>query len=220
MTNQSETAWETNSGQLMPPQTVQLISSGTIFSGEILELSCATCVLVKPYPDSVFTGFGATDLYEVFDLDFSAPGLQPPGWNVVIQQMVSAPWTLSFQQPIRNGADWRVPGAVTLNSVQASPTTIELTYVIQPMQPLLTIGGICPGNSAPFAPGPGVISNNPLSVTIPAGQTQVNLAPRFEGLGGGAAYNVQVIAWQPSITVDGQEIINPQSAYCITVPGS
>lgn len=156
----------------------------------------------------------------MFDLDFSAPGIQPPGWNVIQQRTVAAPWTLSFQQPIAKGSDWKVPGTIILSSAQSSPTAINLTWVIQPKQPLLTVGPACPGNSAPFAPGPGVIGNNPLQVVIPAGQTQVSLAPQFEGLGGGAAYNVQVVAWQASTTINDQQVINPQSAYCLTVPGS
>lgn len=39
MTNQSETAWATSNGQLVPPQLLQLVSSALIYSGELLELT-------------------------------------------------------------------------------------------------------------------------------------------------------------------------------------
>jgi hypothetical protein len=218
MTNQSETEWATSSGQLVPPETVQLISSAAIFSGELLELTSGVRNIFKfAIPYSVFTGYDVANLYEVFDLNFAAPGLQPPSWDPANQQSVTAPWTVTFAQPSPDNGDWRADGLITLNSAQSSPTTINLSYVIQPRQPMLTTGSICPGNSTPFAPGPGVISNNPLSVTIPAGQTQASLAPLFEPEG--QPYNVQVIAWQTSANVDGQQVINPQNASCITVPG-
>ncbi|MGH7906753.1 MAG: hypothetical protein ACREP6_09005, partial [Candidatus Binataceae bacterium] len=169
------------------------------------------------YPNSVLTGYGTTNLYEVFNLDFGAPGLQPPGWDAADSEQVAAPWALTFSQPSGHDGNWQVNGVVKLDSPQGSPTKINLTYVIQPMQPMLTIGAICPGNSTPFAPGPGVISNNPLSVTIPAGQTQAGIAPLFESEG--QPYNVQVVAWQTGANVNGQNVINPQDAYCITVPG-
>ncbi len=219
MTNQTETEWETDPGNPVPPETAQLLSSAQLFQGELLELLPGVLAIPLPF-GAAFTGIGNVDIDQVIDLNFGAPALQPPGWNVAQKQSVSAPWTLTFGQPVQKGSNWTVPGTITLNTLQSSPTTINLTYVVQPQEPLLTLGGICPGNQEPFAPGPGVVSNAPLSVTIPANSKKVNIAPNFEGLGGGAAYNVQVVAWQPSTTIDGNTILNPQSAYCITVPGS
>lgn len=219
MTNQSETAWETSSGDLLPAQTIGLTSEAIIESGEIETVwgPGGPCGLFQP--PGPYTSWLTTDLKENISLNFDTPGLQPAGWNPSQQTSVAAPWTLTFAQPVPSGSSWKAAGTLALNSPSKSPTTVNLTYVIQPRAAMLTLpaGNVCPGATSTFPPGPGVISNNPLSLTIPTGQTQVSLAPLFEAEG--QPYNVQVIAWQPETTINGEQVLNPQAAYCVTVPG-
>ena len=198
MTTQSETSWATSSGTLIPPQTVDLVSTATIVTGEVFNW---------PYAGFCDLGAGVTasnlttsTLTSDITLDYSWPGLQPPA---------AAPWTIHFQQPVSNGnGQWAAPGVIMLNSPTTSDTIVAVTWVVQPMVAMLTLGSVCPGNSSTFAPGPSVVSNAKTSVTIPAGATQAPLAPVFEPIG--QPYNVQVVAWHP--------VGNVQSADCITIP--
>ena len=208
MTNKSETIWATSSGKLVPPQTVQLISTAHIHSGELLELLPGVILFQYGVP-KVFTGLAKTPLTQPYDLNFAAPALHPPA---------VAPWTLTFDEPSPVGENWAAAGRITLNAPQAVPTTISVTWVVEPKQAILTLpaSGVCPGNELSFNPSADVVSNAPLSVTIPAGQIQADLAPQFESIG--EPYNVQVIAWQYSTNVAGSAVLNPQAAYCLTIP--
>jgi hypothetical protein len=225
MTNQSETAWTTSSGQLVAPQTLQFISSALIYSGEMLELTSGIRNIFKPFADSVFTGYGFSSLYQVIDLNFGASGIQPPGLQVSNLTQVAAPWTLSFgefkQSPGLPYAT--VTGTVALTQPTPNPLTINLTYVIQPQQQMLTlpVSEACQGNTTSFNPGNSVIDNGapPLSVTIPAGKTSVSFPLTFQTFNSDT-YNVQVVAWLTQTTVNGQQVINPQSAWCLTPPNT
>lgn len=217
MTNQSETVWSTGTGTLVPPQLVQLLSDAVIDSGEILELTSGTRDPIKPSPDSVFTGYGQTRLYQIFKLNFAAPGLQPPA---------EAPWTLSFGEFTQNpGSPYAtVTGQVTLPQPAPGPgTTVNLTYVIQPQQQMLTLPATeaCQGNTTSFNPGNSVINNGapPFTITIPPGQTSATWPLTFQTFNSDT-YNVQVVAWLTQATVDGQQVINPQSAWCLTPPNT
>jgi hypothetical protein len=208
MTNQSETVWLTSGGELVPPQIVHLVSSATLNSGELLDLVSGNFVVTAPF-FKVFTGQGTTVLPQAYDLNFGAASLRPP---------VSAPWTISFDNPSRVGTKWMAAGTITLDAPQGTPTTLSITYVVEPLQAILTLPsmGVCPGNPSSFNPSASAVSNARVTVTIPAGETSVDLAPRFESTGG--PYNVQVIAWQYSTTIGGTTLLNPQAAACITVP--
>lgn len=221
MTNPSETAWETSTGQLLPPQTVTLKSEATIYSGELTNVfgSQGPFLGAIIYFNNAFSSWLTTDLPLTILLNFDTPGLQPAGWSYSRQAPVPAPWTLTFTQPTASGSSWQAAGKLVLDAARNAPTTVNLTYVIQPQAAMMTLPAtaVCPGTTSTCPAGAGGISNNLLSVTIPANQTQVQLAPLFEAEG--QPYNVQVIAWQPQTTVNGEQIINPQAAYCITVPG-
>jgi hypothetical protein len=209
MSNQSETVWLTTSGgELVPPQIVHLVSSAIINSGELLDVVPGIFNVTEPLI-KLFTGRGTTLLHQAYDLDFGAASLRPPA---------PAPWTIAFDEPSPDGRNWMAAGSITLNAAQSTPTTLSITYVVEPEQAILTLpsADVCPGNTTSFNPSPEVVSNAPLSLTIPAGETNVDLAPRFESIG--EPYNVQVIAWQYSATVDGTTVLNPQAAACITIP--
>lgn len=225
MTNQSETVWTTSSGQLIPPDKLQLISSALIYSGEMLELTAGVRAF-KIYPNSVFTGCARSNLYQIIDLNFAAPGLQPPSLRVSDRTQVGAPWTLSFGTfSQRKGNPYAsATGTVTLN--EPAPTSgmrLNLSYVIQPRQQLLTLltEQACQGNTTSFNPGNSVLDNGnpPVSITIPAGQTSVSFPLTFQTFNS-STYNVQVVAWRPQTTVGGQQVLNPQSAWCLTPPNT
>jgi hypothetical protein len=198
MTDQSETEWKTTAGTLIPPQILTFTSTATVLTGEVFNY---------PYAGYCNLGAGITGAYITYsslpisiDFDFSWPALQPPA---------AAPWTIKFNQPVSNGSgQWTSSGVVSLNSAQSVDTTIPVTWVIQPQAAMLSMGNICPGNTATFNPGTSVLANALTVVKIPAGQTQVTLNPVFEPVG--EPYNVQVVAWQG--------MGNLQSADCITIP--
>ncbi|SRR5579885_1402018 len=225
MTNQSETVWTTGTGQLVAPQTLQFISSALIYSGEMLELTSGTRNILKPFANSVFTGYGLSTLYQVINLNFGASGIQPPGLQVSNLTQVAAPWTLTFGEFTQSpGSPYAtVTGTVSVAQPGPSPLTLNLSYVIQPQQQMLTlpVTEACQGNTTSFNPGNSVVDNGnpPLSVTIPAGKTSVSFPLTFQTFNADT-YNVQVVAWLPQTTVDGQQVINPQSAWCLTPPNT
>jgi hypothetical protein len=207
MTTQSETTWDTGAGNLVPPQRIELVSTADIQSGELLELTSA---FINPFKrNSVFTAVATTTLEQTFALNFGLAALQPP---------LAAPWTITFEEPSPMGPNWVATGTVSLASPQTSPVTINLTYVVEPRAAMLTLPaeGVCPGNPNSFNPSPSVVRNAPLSVTIPAGRTDAPLSPQFESIG--RPYNVQVIAWLYRTDLDGPSLLNPQAAYCLTIP--
>lgn len=223
MTNQSETVWTTSSGQLIPPDQLQFISSALVYSGEMLELRGGILFFA---PDGVFTGYGRSNFYQVINLNFAAPGLQPPGLRIADQTQVAAPWTLTFGQfSQRKGRPYAtVTGTVALTQPAPSGgTRVNLSYVIQPRQQMLTLppNQACQGNTTSFNPGNSVLDNGnpPLNVTIPAGQTAASFPLTFQTFNADT-YNVQVAAWQARATVGGDAVLNPQSAWCLTPPNT
>jgi hypothetical protein len=232
MTNKSETEWATSTGQLIPPQLVQLVSNAVIDSGELLELTAGVRLPFKSFPNSVFTGYGQTRLYQVYNLNFAAPGLQPPGWQVSSQTQVVAPWTLSFPPwPDKIGLNQPITGTLSmpqeeLNALNAAGQTILLTYVVEPLSTIQTLPAqeACPGNQFNFNPGANAVSNGSPPLQVPASSFVCNSGtcaapiPLSFQTAQTNQYSVQVVAWLPQATINGQTVINPQSAWCLNVP--
>ena len=235
MTNQTETTWQTTSSgggavNLLPPQTVTLLSVATVFTGEMDNIYGSQGPFIgigeQFYLDNGFTSWLRADENVRIALNFGAPGLQPPGWNATRQTSVLAPWTLSFGQWSQRAGtpSAHVKGTLTLNQPSTSPTNLLLTYVVQPQSQILTMPSgqpnACPANTSSFIPG-NVFSNQkpPLAITIPANKTSVTFPLTFQTFNTDT-YNVQVVAWQTQTTIDGQTVINPQSAWCLTPPNT
>lgn len=215
MVGESETVW-TNSSSSGPigPVVETLDSSVEFVQGEVYQFP--TFSPISPTP-TVFTFSAApsfTDSQNIV-IDFGDPGLQPPA---------PAPWTLSFGPwPKTVGTTAKVTGKLTIADAADNPGTINLTYVIQPRSSLQTLPAVqaCPGNKTSFIPGNDVVDNNqePFTIEIPAGKTSVTFPLKFQTFNSND-YNIQVVAWQSKATVKGKPVINPQSAWCLTVPNT
>jgi hypothetical protein len=224
MANQSETVW-TTTGMLLPSGPVSLTTGATVTSGELLQVfgNVGDC----GNSGGPFTSWSTAPISVDLSLNFATPGLQPAAWNAALQQQLDvddAPWTLSFTpwpQPVPPNAT--ITGEIALNSPRTSDTTINLTYVLQPQATMDTWPPeeACTGNVYSFIPGPNVINDGtpPLRVTIPAGVRSVRFPLTFQTFNENN-YNVQVVAWQTETIVNGQTIINPQYAQCLTVPNT
>lgn len=212
MVAESETAWKTstNNGPVGP--VVETMHSSVEFiQGEAYTFPLEVGILVR-------AGFGATHSYtynQDIKVNFSDPGLQPPA---------KAPWTLKFSPwPQTVGTEAKVTGMLAISNASDNPGTINLSYVVQPKSPLLTLPStqVCPGNKTTFVPGNNVVNNGqpPLTIKIPDGKTSVSFPVTFQTFNTNN-YNVQVVAWQPKATIDDKAVINPQSAWCLTVPNT
>jgi hypothetical protein len=243
LATQSETVWEVNTNAqgngLIPPQTIKLVSSGTITSGEVLDLvggdgPFPNCNFVQPCPGLVgFTAAITTPLQERFDLDFSNPALQPPGWDTSTQQSVPAPWTLSFPLwPNEISLNQPLTGTVTipqdaLTALSATSQNLLLTYVVGTQSALQTLPAeqACPGNEFTFNPGNNAVSNGKPPLQIPwsaftcsSGTCSAPVSLTFQ-TSQTNQYDVQVVAWLPRmVALNGDTVLGPQSAWCLDVP--
>lgn len=204
---QSESAWLSANGPV-PPSEQTFASSVTFTSGEVYGAIPSAFVTGK------FANLPFAVLSEPISIDFSSPSLQPPA---------TAPWSLSFGGYSQSGNTATATGTVTLDQTSTSPTTVYLTYVIQPQAQMLTLpaGEACEGNTTSFIPGNSVVNNGapPFTLSIPAGQQSASFPLSFETFNA-ATYNVQVVAWLPSATANGATVVNPQSAWCLTPPNT
>lgn len=210
MVSQDETAWATSNGPV-GPQKLEFDASATFTSGEVFQLP--PNILANTYN---YGNFPSSTINEPIEIDFSNPSLQPPE---------PAPWSLTFGSyaQTRGKAIATTTGTVTLNQPAAADTQINLSYVIQPQQQMLTVPAseACQGNTTSFNPGNSILNNGqpPLSITIPAGKASANFSLTFQTFNNDT-YNVQVVAWLPSTDLGGQSITNPQSAWCLTPPNT
>jgi len=238
LATQSETVWVSDG--LLPPQVVKLASSATITSGEVTDAVAGD----GPHDPPItfcstgcsgyqgFTGFATTPLNQTFDLDFSTPALQPPGWNTALQKSVPAPWTLSFPAfPDKIALNQPITGTVTmpqavLAALMSARENILLSYVVEPLSPLQTLPAeqVCPGNEFNFNPGNNAVSNgnpplrlSPSAFTCTAGTCSASVSLTLQ-TSQTNQYTVQAVAWLPSITFNGQTVLSPQSAWCLDVP--
>lgn len=238
LATQSETVWASNG--LLPPQTVKLVSSGTITSGEVTDVVAGDGPHVPPTVLCStgcsglqgFTGYATTPLTQTFDLDFSTPALQPAGWNLSTRQSVPAPWTLSFPSwPQKIALNQPLTGTVSiaqdaLNALASAKQNILLSYVVAPLSALQTlpVGQACPGNQFNFNPGDNAVSNGspplqlaPSAFTCNSGTCAAPVSLTFQTAQTNQ-YSVQVVAWLPSMAFNGQTVLSPQSAWCLDVP--
>jgi|GEM_PF-2618132 len=236
LTTKSETVWESNG--LLAPQTIKLISSGTISSGEVMDVvggngPFGTCPFLPCAGLVGFTGAITTPLQQTFDLDFSNPALQPPGWDTATSTSLPAPWTLSFAPwPNKIALNQPLTGTVSISQdalqrLVAAKQNILLTYVVGTQSALLTLpaGQACPGNQFNFNPGNNAVSNGNPPLQIPAASFTCNagtctapVALTFQ-TSQTNQYDVQVVAWRPSIVAaNGDTVLSPQSAWCLDVP--
>jgi hypothetical protein len=209
---QDELTW--SSTTLVAPEPVTFDTAATFISGEVVQAFGGT-----QFPFGAIYNYGnvsETNVDMPIRLDFSNPSLQPPA---------PAPWTLTFGQVMLTPGSFyaNATGTVTLASRASTDTTVNLTYVVQPQAAISTlpVNQVCPINNASFNPGNGVINNSapPLSLTIPAGKTSATFPLSIQTFNSDA-YNVQIVAWLPSAVVNGAQVVNPQSAYCVPVPNS
>jgi hypothetical protein len=209
--SQDETTWVSSSGTI-GPEVLTFNASATFTAGEVFQADS---------PDDgigIYANLPSITVNQPISIDFSNPSLQPPA---------PAPWTLSFGTYSQSSDNATITGTVALNQAANTDTIVNLTYVIQPQQQMLTlpVGQACAGNTTSFIPGNNVITTNggngqpPFTLTIPAGQTSKSFPLSFETFNSDT-YNVQIIAWLPSVVANGQQIINPQSAQCLTPPNT
>lgn len=214
MVAQSETQW-TSLGGPLPPAEQTFQSSTEMVQGEVFQYQpCDSTTFYDCTPDNYSNTPSATFTQPIV-VDFSTPALQPPA---------PAPWTLSFSPwPQTVPTNATVTGTVTLSGPAANDTSILLTYVVQPQNTVNTLptNEACQGNQYSFNPSVNVVNNGapPLNVTIPRGQTAASFQLTFQTFNGNN-YNVQALAWLPNTLVNGQTVVNPESAWCLTVPNT
>lgn len=213
--SQSETDWVTTNGPLAA--TDQTVDSSFEFGqGEVFGYQPCDHMVFTNCSQFNFSNSPSATYDQPIVIDFSNPTLQLPA---------TAPWTLTFTPwPQTVPTNATITGTVQVtNGPASSPVTINLTYVVQPQNTVTTLPSnqACPGNQYQFNASSNVVNNGspPLSVTIPAGQTSVSFPLSFQTFNGNN-YNVQVIAWLPSTALGGSTVVNPQAAWCLTVPNT
>jgi hypothetical protein len=219
MEAESESDWISSNG-VVGPYEENLQSTAEFVQGEVYQFQpCDTVDYGQKNCDPRYYANTPSFTYpQNLVLDFATPALQPP---------TQAPWTLTFgawPNPVPAAAT--ITGTVSIPNAAQNPGPLQISYVIEPIDPVLTLPSaqVCPGNQYNFNPGNNVVNNGqggppPFTVTIPQGQTSVTFPVTVQTYNSNL-YNVQVVAWQPSGTLNGNTVPNLESAYCLTVPNT